>query len=162
MADSDSIRFGDARLPARFWSKVRVDESGCWIWIGTRHGGGYGLISIDGVNRRAHRIAYQTLRGPIPDNLVCDHLCRVTACVNPSHIEIVTHRENKVRGIGFAAQNAKKTHCPNGHPYDRVIPPRANTDRAEWRRCRICENEMARARYRLAKGRTPPPGQEER
>jgi hypothetical protein len=37
------------------------------------------------------------IRGPIANELVADHLCRVTACVNPHHIELVTRRVNTQR-----------------------------------------------------------------
>lgn len=53
----------------------------------------------------------------IPDDLQLDHLCRNRLCVNPSHLEPVTCRENVLRGNGRCAANAKKTHCPRGHAY---------------------------------------------
>jgi hypothetical protein len=88
---------------------------------------------------KAHRAVYELLVGPIPPDLPMDHLCGVTSCVNPAHLQIVTPRENVVRGRGPAtagARNAAKTQCPHGHPYDA-----ANTrhDSAGRRRCRTCE-----------------------
>lgn len=53
---------------------------------------------MDGKPRRAHRVAYELLVGPIPEGLVLDHLCRVRHCVNPDHLEPVTKRENERRG----------------------------------------------------------------
>ena len=82
-----------------------------------------------------HRFAYELLVGPIPKGLTIDHVkskeCISTLCVNPAHLEAVTLRENILRGNGLAAMNAKKTHCPQGHPYDYV-------NSAGARGCSIC------------------------
>ena len=123
----------------RFWGRVNkqgVPWQGtrCWEWRGYLAEDGYGLFSPHHHNVPAHRFAYESLIGPIPVGLQLDHLCRNRACVNPSHLEPVTARTNQLRGIGPPATNARKTHCPQGHPYD--LP---NTN---WyknhRRCRTC------------------------
>jgi hypothetical protein len=84
-------------LESRFWSKVTKTET-CWIWTGSDNAIGYGRISVDGRLHYAHRWSYEQARGPIPDGWVVDHLCRTPQCVNPSHLEAVTHHENNVRG----------------------------------------------------------------
>lgn len=82
----------------RFWAKV--DCSGdCWEWTGGTSDG-YGAIRVDGLMAKAHRFAYEQLRGPIPDDLDIDHLCRNTRCVNPDHLEPVTRSENARRQAG--------------------------------------------------------------
>lgn len=76
-----------------------VDERGCWIWQRTTHSNGYGW-AWDSEARRgvmAHRLVYERHRGPIPEGLQLDHLCRVPACVNPAHLEPVTNAENTQR-----------------------------------------------------------------
>jgi hypothetical protein len=100
--------------------------SGCWLWLGSTDSGGYGVIKICSTLRQAHRIFYEMLKHPIPEGLELDHLCRVHCCVNPDHLEPVTHAENQRRshtgnrkGNG-GINNARKTHCPKGHPYDAV------------------------------------------
>lgn len=75
-----------------------INENGCWIWNAKARRGGYGLIGIDGKSYRAHRWMYEQLVGPIPEGLQIDHLCRVRECVNPAHLEPVTHAENGRRG----------------------------------------------------------------
>jgi hypothetical protein len=76
-----------------------VDASGCWLWQGNIHPDkGYGIMRRGGLTRRAHRFFYETLVGPVPDGLELDHLCRVRHCVNPDHLEPVTHAENLRRG----------------------------------------------------------------
>lgn len=87
------IAFGDNRIPDRFWAKVSADPSGCWIWTAGKVRG-YGKWMVSGRHWRAHRYAWEALVGPIQAGLELDHLCRVIACVNPAHIEPVTHKEN--------------------------------------------------------------------
>lgn len=74
----------------------RVDpQTGCWIWLGTRNRGGYGIAHKTGrSNRLAHRVMYERLRGPIPKGLEAHHRCGVRPCVNPDHIEWLTPREH--------------------------------------------------------------------
>lgn len=111
--------WGDQRLPlGRFWSRVAIDEStGCWLWTSPLNKRtGYGQFAWRGKNSTPHRVSYQELVGPIPEDLVIDHLCRVRHCVNPAHMEAVTHQVNLLRGETHAAKNAAKTHCPQGHP----------------------------------------------
>jgi hypothetical protein len=62
----------------------------------------------------AHRWAYEQWRGLIPIGVIVDHLCCVTSCVNPWHLELVSQSENSRRGNG----GFRRTHCPSGHPYD--------------------------------------------
>lgn len=120
---------------ARFWSKVDK-TSGCWLWTGAVTGSGYGSGSAGGKAVLAHRWAYELMVGPIPEGLEIDHLCRVTLCVNPAHLEPVTHDEN--------VRRAMVTHCPAGHPYDEentyVRPDRGS------RECRVCLREQRRSR----------------
>src|SRR3990172_7099161 len=103
----------------RFWEKINKTET-CWLWVGCTDGNGYGSFMIRNKKTgrqkkwKVHRYAYTKLVGRIPRGLTLDHLCRVRACVNPSHLEPVTMRENILRGISFSAINAKKTHCIHG------------------------------------------------
>lgn len=79
-------------------------ETPCWVWVKRSHasrtapGSCYGLMRFDGRDRRAHRVYYEWHKGPVPDGLVLDHLCQVTLCVNPDHLEPVTNAENVRRG----------------------------------------------------------------
>jgi hypothetical protein len=125
-----------ATFEQRFWAKV--DKSGdCWQWTAAKCSRGYGAFGVDRKPRRAHRVAYELVVGPIPDGLELDHLCRNPSCVNPEHLEPVTHRENMRRGTGVFGVNARKTHCNSGHLYDE-----ANTiwEPNGSRRCRMCKN----------------------
>ena len=132
-------------LEERFWEKVNKDGplwngTHCYVWMGGTGQGGYGAFWIGRkatkTHRKvkAHRVAYELLLGPIPEGLEIDHLCRNRVCVNPTHLEAVTHQLNVLRGQGRAAINAQRTYCTQGHPYDLI-----NTEIYDGRRyCRAC------------------------
>lgn len=132
-------------LSERFWRRVRKDEpDACWMWEGAvterAKGYGYGFFGIAGRGTvGAHRLAYELSIGPIPQGLVINHLCYVTLCVNPAHLEATTQRRNVLYSpSSLPAINAKKTHCKHGHPFDK-----ANTARCRdgSRRCKACARE---------------------
>lgn len=84
-------------LNDRFWSKVRDDPTGCWLWTGAIALNGYGQWAANGVTKSTHRLAWRELRGEIPDGLHIDHLCMVRNCVNPWHMELVSSKVNTRR-----------------------------------------------------------------
>lgn len=84
-------------LPQTFWAKVEKTDTH-WLWTGAHQSRGYGSFAIAGKTYQAHRLAYETAYGPIPDGLTIDHLCRVPSCVNPEHLEAVSLAENNRRG----------------------------------------------------------------
>lgn len=98
------------------WGKIEKTEN-CWNWIGEISPSGYGQLRVKNKSWRAHRFVYTILVGDIPTGLELDHLCRNRRCVRIEHLEPVTRRENILRGVGFIARNARKTHCLRGHPY---------------------------------------------
>lgn len=133
--------------------------SGCWIWIGARMRNGYGHIGLNRGHAAAHRVAYEVLRGPIPDGLVLDHLCRTRACINPAHVEPVTQRVNLQRGNSHraAAEGRQRrrlatTHCRKGHPLsgdNLYIYPGRNG--RECRRCHADREQRRRERLEAAR-----------
>ena len=128
----------------RFWLKVdKNGPNGCWLWTAALDRDGYGVFDIDRKQVRASRFAYKVLVNPIPEGLTIDHLCRIRACVNPRHLEPVSNRENGLRGNTLQAENARKTHCPKGHPYD-LFNTGTQSRRSGGRYCRVCKKERAR------------------
>jgi hypothetical protein len=139
----------------RFWEKVNKTDT-CWLWTAYLSPRGYGhfVSGVTGSSRLAHRISYELLVGKIPDGLVLDHLCRVPACVNPSHLEPVTNAENIRRGVA-GLRNKSKTRCPRDHEYtpeNTVF--RSRTRGGVNRVCRICDRALGNERMRRHRART--------
>ena len=146
----------------RFWAKVdRKGPDECWLWTGSPDDDGYGRFHLNN-SLYAHRVAYELCVGPIPQGLELDHKCHTEAvarsecsgtacphrrCVNPAHLEPVTHREN-VRVGRLSAANAERgagrTHCKHGHPFDEANTYIAPGDGK--RHCRACRAETERRR----------------
>lgn len=98
--DPAAVLVTDLTTDQRFWAKVDVagaDE--CWLWIAYIDPHGYGRFRVgsSAPAALAHRVSYEFHVGPIPEGLDIDHLCFVRACVNPAHLEAVTHTENMRR-----------------------------------------------------------------
>lgn len=101
----------------RFFAKVDKTEDH-WMWKGALASEGrYGAFYWQGRSQPAHVAAYEMFVAPVPAGLDIDHLCRVTLCVRPEHLEPVPHRENIMRGEGICAKQAAQTHCFRGHIY---------------------------------------------
>lgn len=128
----------------RFVKNIMKDKNGCWLWQGALNEKGYGQFRFFGRNGRAHQYAYLYFKGMVQGGKVLDHLCRVRHCVNPDHLQPVPNKTNILRGEGFGAVNARKTHCPRGHALTgtnlRFCKKAKHTERV----CRVCALEAQR------------------
>lgn len=125
----------------RFRRRVEVTLD-CHLWTGYLNHHGYGQFRAQGVIWQAHRWIYTQVVGPIPNGLALDHLCRVRNCVNPTHLEPVTSRQNTMRSpVANAAIRAAATHCTSGHE---LSGDNLYVDPKGYRRCRACVRRWAR------------------
>lgn len=125
-----------------FWAKVNKTST-CWLWTAAIDTQGYGVFWNEG-----HIRAHQFLVGKAPKGFNWDHLCRVRACVRPSHLEMVTAEENGHRGLMGALKSdwyAAHPVCKNGHPKT----PENIRQVGGLRICKVCMNERKR-RWRQA------------
>lgn len=128
-------------LQGRFDDKI-ASRDGCWQWAGATSNG-YGTLWIDGKTVYAHRVSLALVGVEIPAGMDVDHLCRNPRCVNPEHLEVVTHRENLLRGRGPSADAARREKCLYGHPLDGVLTRRSGH---RQRYCLTCNRERRRVK----------------
>lgn len=133
-------------MPERFWLRVKFTDT-CWLWVGAKTGSGYGVITggYDKVKKKcravsAHRYSFMLHKGYLPEEI--DHTCFNPACVNPDHLDDVTHDENMKRSDLKRGIRSAKTHCPSGHEYaGSNLFFRKERNRRE---CRECINKRSR------------------
>lgn len=131
----------DTPLRDRLLSRIRKTETGCWEWTGAISSKGYGTLGFQTRDLYAHRASYELFVGPIPDGLEMDHLCRNRRCINPEHLEAVTHLENMHRNP-FVSARMKQTHCKHGHEF---TPENTRRKKNGTRCCRACDQGGRRA-----------------
>ena len=139
------------RFEAKF---VPEPNTGCWLWFACTNDWGYGMFRVDGKARCAHVLAWRFYCGEVPAGYEVDHKCRVRLCVNPDHLEPVTHAENVRRGASpWGGVLAFKTHCLRGHEYtpENTLRSRHTYNGSIMRQCRTCKNEAQLRRYRERK-----------
>lgn len=115
----------------------------CWLWRGKPDAYGYGYLRLGRGTIKAHRAAYELAKGPIPAGLEIDHTCRNRACVNPAHLEAVTHQENMRRAQPWHAL-LKRPSCANGHPW---TPETTGYYPTGARRCLVCNRQRCNRYY---------------
>lgn len=143
-----------------FWHLADTSggDDACWPWQGRLSLQGYGRVVKDGVFHAAHRLSLDLHGVEIPDEHQVDHTCHNNdlscvatdadpclhrRCVNPRHLEPTTARENVIRSSGtVAGRNARKTHCPHGHP---LVSGNLLDTASGYRICLTCKTAQSRA-----------------
>ena len=105
----------------RFWKMVdKRDPNECWPWKGYTDTRGYAGFAVRSERKnltsgKPHRFSWELANAKeIPDDMEIDHTCKNPSCVNPKHLEVVTHAEHMKR------EQARRTHCQKGHLYEKV------------------------------------------
>lgn len=144
-----NMDYGDERLPVRFWNKVYPEpNTGCWLWGGSTSNG-YGQIvgNVPRLRVLAHRWAYATATGDwAPQGADTDHLCRQRACVNPAHLEVVTHQVNVLRGDrAKPSEVCKREHLMQGDNVYLSWSTNRLGERVRRRHCHTCMQDRGRS-----------------
>lgn len=114
-SDADWLAYLDA--------KSITPRPDCKVWSGSTDRDGYGRVSYQNQAWAVHRLAWVLTKGPIPSELQIDHLCRVRACCNPEHMELVTFAENIRRKPTPPRSPALPPPRPKPTPSRRYVPP---------------------------------------
>lgn len=141
----------DSMLADRLLRNRRIASSGCWEWTGALASTGYGSLAWRSRYLTAHRAAYETWVGPIPDGHVVHHHCHNPGCFNPAHLEAISRKAHAAEhGLsGFAAMYAARESCARGHLLDAAT-------RAK-RGCKACNRERQAKWEAKKKGRGDAP-----
>ena len=126
------------------FSKLVVDDNGCWVYQGKLNHKGYARVSFQGKQHQLHRLMFDYYYEALHSNLTIDHLCRNRACCNPFHLDQVSASVNILRGFGPTAINKRKTHCMRGHEFT----PENTTKNGNGRKCKQCHHVIAHRSYK--------------
>lgn len=129
-------------LKERLMFFMVVDHvTGCWNWTANKNQKGYGRVAIDGRLHSAHRVSFEIFNGPLIDGLEVDHVCENRGCINPAHLQQITHASNVRKGNRWNIE--RPTHCPRGHPF---TAPNLGHDHRGWRYCKACASRRHKRR----------------
>jgi len=143
------------RVIDRLRNALSPDEKGCLVSTKNKPSKSTGYVQVgfthDGKYHAhyAHRVMYVDAKGPIPDGLHVDHLCRNKACANVDHLELVTTGENTRRGL----KGVLATHCKRGHEFTEAntrLYEYKGTTRRICRACRAAAAQQARDELKVA------------
>lgn len=115
-----------------------VPEAGCWLWLGSVERGGYGMVSVGGKNRLAHRVSYEAHVGAIPEGKRVLHRCDVRCCVNPAHLFVGSDADNMRDMIAKGRSNYRRGDC---HPNAIFSEEQVRAIRADVRASRLIASE---------------------
>lgn len=115
---------------------MRITETGCWIWMGSTDGDGYGQINLgNGKLGRAARVSYALFKGTIPNGLHVLHSCDIRPCINPDHLHLGTHQENMAEMI-LRGRDRKATPHGEKHGRSKLTECQVISIRADFRKYR--------------------------
>lgn len=144
------IRADLSRIMERIADRITFTENGCTNWLGSKNELGYGTQYWAGRSWMIHRLIYAAHHGPHDPWLDVRHSCDNPACLNIDHLSLGTRSDNMRDAVDRRrSKNAKKTHCPQGHPYEvygEAFTPNT-THYRKWRRCKECHRIRSRERW---------------
>lgn len=149
--NSDCQRAYRKPLLDRLMEKVEKQPNGCWRYRGSRYTDDHTTLNLRADGRGwvgVHVVAYELMKGPIPDGCVIDHVrdrgCIYKDCINPDHLEPVTQKENTRRALSYPVAET----CIHGHPRTPENTSRRKNGAINW--CLVCRREQRRAKKAVA------------
>jgi hypothetical protein len=126
-----------------------VNTDDCWLYAGSVERNGYPQLTARVYGKEktvmVHRLMYEALVDTLIKGMQIDHLCKVTTCINPAHLEQVTRLENLKRSECITTIHANKSTCIHGHPFEgRNLIVWVSPSGKRMRQCRECSNRSAR------------------
>ena len=123
-------------------------NSGCWLWTGFGVKYGYGCFAINSQPVRAHRLAHQLYKGPIPRGLHVLHKCDIRACVNPDHLFLGTNADNVADKVKKGRQARDRSMGKVKFAPETILAIRADSG-SQWelsRKYGVSRSQIARIR----------------
>jgi hypothetical protein len=117
--------------PVRFWAHTKPADNGCIEWMGAPQKFGYGVVRVDGEQRKAHRHAWILTHGAIPDGLFICHRCDNKICVNPEHLFLGTAHDN-MRDMSKKGRSAGSRRKGEAHPMVRLSADQVRDIRSRY------------------------------
>ena len=129
----------------RIENRIDMSTSDCWLWLGSVTSRGYGNIGVEGKTKSVHRVYWEALNGPAPEDMFVCHTCDVPICVNPEHLFLGTRLDNTQDMVNKGrAANLKLTHCKRGHLLGKAQSKKV-------RRCKLCARQRSLDSYHRRK-----------
>lgn len=129
---------------------IKIEDRGyktpCHVWQKSTTKNGYSRTKINGKKRVAHVVAWEAINGAVPPGLQLDHLCRIRPCTNPEHLELVTNKENFLRGNHPSAITIRTGMCKRGHKFDVDSVITRKDGRRQCRTCVLASKRQQRER----------------
>ncbi len=145
---------GHCSMPCRLLAKASVKPDGCWTWqTKSRNYHGYGVLRDHGRNLLAHRVSWETFKGPIPAGLWVLHRCDNPPCINPEHLFLGTVRDNQLDSMKKGRASPPPRNAPSGDKHwSRRHPERVKRGE-QLPKTRLSEKQASRILKLYAGGR---------
>lgn len=137
------------------WQSVNIGEpDACWWWTKYCNHDGYGRMNLNWKTYSAHRLAWESKYGSIPNKMCVLHKCDNPPCCNPAHLFLGTQKDNN-NDRACKGRNANRK--GSRHPLSKLTDVSVQTirqscisGRALARRYNVSEATISMVRHRVS------------
>ena len=136
------------------YEQMQPHPSGCIFWtraVVKSRTRAYGYVWFEGEMWLVHRLVWSLERGPIPEGMTVDHLCKTPLCQNVEHMRLLTRSEHGRESVG---ERTKTLVCIRGHRFTPENTYSYGSEGITKRQCRACRPIQARLRKEAADVKT--------